>query len=125
MNAVQKLAACTALGLAAPCVAHHSFAMFDQTRTVTLHGTVKTLQWTNPHCFVQLLVPAGSGPTEWSIEMSSPLFMYRDGFRPGTLKPGDSITVVINPVKDGTRGGRFVSATDADGQPLPNRRPQT
>lgn len=54
-----------------PCAAHHSFAMFDMKRTVTLHGTVKQFQWSNPHCYIQLLVPAQGTSAEWSIEMSS------------------------------------------------------
>ncbi|MGH8218815.1 MAG: DUF6152 family protein [Steroidobacteraceae bacterium] len=125
MNAVQQLAGIAALGLAAPCMAHHSMAMFDMAKTITLHGTVKEFQWTNPHCFIQLLVPDQSGTTEWSIEMNSPLASYRLGFKPGTLKPGDTVTLVIHPVKAGTPGGELVSATAANGQPLAKPKPQT
>jgi len=100
--------------------AHHSFASFDMTKTITLHGTVKELQWTNPHCFVQLVVPRPSGSVEWSLEMNSPLGIYRSGWRPHTVNPGDKVTVVINPSKDGTPSGRLVSATDAEGHILGN-----
>lgn len=120
-----RLPGLTALALAGPCWAHHSFAMFEQTKTVTLQGTVKQFQWTNPHCFVQVLVPSPGGLIEWSIEMNSPGASYREGWRPGTLKAGDRVTVVINPVKDGTHGGRLVSAADPGGRILNNSKPKT
>jgi hypothetical protein len=104
--------------LAVPAAAHHSGAMFDDKKTVTLSGTVKAFQWTNPHCWIQVLVPSQSGPVEWSVEMGAPFEVYRTGLRPTTLKAGDKITVVIHPVRDGGRGGLYVSATGADGKPL-------
>jgi hypothetical protein len=103
---------------ATPCLAHHSFSIFDQNKSVTLKGTVKELQWTNPHCYIQLLVPFQGTTAEWNIEMHSPLGMYRYGWRPGSFKPGDKITVVINPLKDGSNGGRLLVATDASGRSL-------
>ena len=109
-------AAILAIGM--PCEAHHSSAMFDAQKSVTLQGTVKAFQWTNPHCWIQLLVPTGTGATEWSIEMGSPLQVYRSGWRRSTLPPGTRLTVVIHPVRDGTHGGQFVSATATDGGQL-------
>lgn len=120
----RRLVCLAALALAGPCWAHHSLAMFDQTKTVTLRGTVKQFQWTNPHCFIQVLVPSPDGPVEWSIEMHSPGASYREGWRPGSLKAGDKVTVVINPVRDGTHGGRLVSATDPEGRSLNNPKPK-
>jgi hypothetical protein len=120
-----RLICWAALALAGPCCAHHSFAMFDRTKTVTLRGTVKQFQWTNPHCFIQVLVPSPDGTVEWSIEMNSPGASYREGWRPGTLKAGDKVTVVINPVRNGTHGGRLVSATDAHGRRLNESKPKT
>lgn len=130
MNAVQQIVGAAALFVAVPCMAHHSMAMFDPTKTLTLHGTIKEFQWTNPHCFIQLLVPkvtpAGPGSTtEWSIELNSPLASYRLGFRPRMLKPGDQVTIVISPVKDGSAGGQFISATDATGRRLPTPKEPT
>ncbi len=110
-----------ALALAATeAQAHHSAAMFDKTKTFTLTGTVRVLQWTSPHCWIQILAPADSGaaPAEWSIEMGAPFELYRGGWRPTILKPGDKITVVANPTRDGSKGGLFVSAADADGKPI-------
>lgn len=102
--------------------AHHSPAMFDATKEVTLTGTVKELQWTSPHCWIQVLVPnaeqADAGPIEWSIEMDNPLGLLRHGWKPGSLKPGDEIVVVAHPLRDGSRGAQVVSATMADGTPV-------
>ncbi len=100
------------------CLAHHSFAMFDMRQSLTLKGTVKQFQWTNPHCFIQVLVLAEGATKEWSVELHSPGDMYRHGWRPGTLKPGDTVTVVIHPDRDGTTGGLFVSAIGPDGKSL-------
>jgi Family of unknown function (DUF6152) len=105
-------------GLATPCMAHHSFANFDMTKTRTLHGTVRDLQWTNPHCFVQLLVPGAAGSIEWSLEMNSPLASYRAGWRPHSVSAGDKVTLVINPSKDGTPSGHLIAATDAHGHAI-------
>jgi hypothetical protein len=99
-------------------LAHHSGAMFDDRKTMTLTGTVKAFQWTNPHCWIQVLVPGKAGATEWSVEMGSPSQLFKGGLRPTTLKVGTRIVVVIHPMRDGSNGGLFVSATDADGNPI-------
>jgi hypothetical protein len=118
-NGLRGLAAAAVVALVAlPCAAHHSAAMFDFKRPLTLRGTVKELQWTNPHCFLQLLVPARGALTEWSVELLSPAGMYRMGLRPGSFKPGDKVTVVISPLKDGTSGGLLAAVIDANGQPF-------
>lgn len=90
--------------------------MFDSSKAVTLVGTVKGFEWTNPHCWIQILVASGTATTEWSVEMGSPSQLYRKGWRPGTLKPGDKVTIIVNPAKDGSSGGSFVSGTDASGR---------
>jgi hypothetical protein len=102
--------------LACAAVAHHSFAMFDPTRTVTLSGTVREFQFNNPHCFIQLLVTSDGRTDEWSIEMGSPPHLLRSGWKPNTLKPGDKITIVFNPLREGSKGGNYVSVTGADGK---------
>ena len=108
------------LGLTAPAAqAHHSYAMFDRSKTVTLNGTIRQFQWTNPHSWIQLTVPGDNGATdEWSIEMGSPFELLRVGWTTTTVKAGDKVSIQIHPVKDGTRGGGFVSGTDAAGHPL-------
>jgi len=95
--------------------------MFDDRRTVTITGTVKTMQWTNPHCWIQLLVPATGQSVEWSIEMASPGELFRNGWRPSTLRPGDKVTVTVYPIRDGSSAGQFISATTPDGRAVGKR----
>jgi hypothetical protein len=100
------------LATASTASAHHSFAMFDNTKSVTLDGTVKEFQWTNPHAWVQLVVkdPVTGKDAEWSIEGGSPNGLARQGWKRTSLKPGDKASIVIHPLKDGTPGGSLVSA---------------
>jgi hypothetical protein len=99
--------------VALPVAAHHSFAMFDDTKTVTLEGTVKEFQWANPHVWVQVLVPdpATGAQVEWSIEGASVTGLTRRGWTRKSMKPGDKATVVMHPLKSGERGGTLVSLT--------------
>jgi hypothetical protein len=92
--------------------------MFDLKKSITLSGTVKEFQWTNPHCWIQLWVPTEEHQVEWSIEMGAPIDLFRNGWKPRTLKPGDKVTVIIHPMRDGSNGGLFVSATASNGAPL-------
>jgi hypothetical protein len=104
---------------ALPATAHHAGAMFDRQKSITLSGTVRMFQWTNPHCWIELLVPGGNGDVEWSIEMGPPIDLFRNGWKPGTLKEGDKITVVAHPMRDTSmKVGLFVSATSSDGKLL-------
>ena len=98
--------------------AHHSFAAFDRERNVVLSGTVKDFQWTNPHAWIQVLVPEGEGEREWSIEAGSPNMMARQGWKSRTLKPGDKIALVMHPILSGAPVGSLVSVTLADGTVL-------
>ncbi len=113
-----------ALGLAllgAVAQAHHSFAMFDQTKRVTLKGTVTEFQWTNPHAFIHIDVPAPNGGREnWEIELNSPNNLKRQGWKSTSLKSGDQVTLVTFPLRDLAthKGGLFVSVTLADGTVL-------
>jgi hypothetical protein len=107
------------LAISAPgALAHHSFAMFDQTREVTLEGKVVDFQWTNPHAFIHIEVPAesGSGTEVWEIELNSPNNLKRQGWKSTSLKPGDQVTLVTNPLRDTTKkGGLFIGVTLPDG----------
>jgi uncharacterized protein DUF6152 len=93
--------------------AHHSFAMFDQTKEVTLDGTLKELQWTNPHIWVQVMAkdPASGKDVEWSIEGGSPNGLSRRGWSRNMMKAGDKLTVVIHPLKNGDHGGSLTKLT--------------
>jgi hypothetical protein len=113
------VAALALLASAAPAGAHHSSAMFDMQKTVTLNGTVKQFLWTNPHSFIQLMVRNAQGrEEEWSLEMTAPLHLQRLGWKRSSLKPGDRITVKIHPLRDGSKGGNVMEATAADGKPI-------
>lgn len=94
--------------------AHHSFAMFDQTKVVTLKGVVREFQWTNPHAFIHIEV----GKDVWQVELNSPNNLKRQGWKSTSLKVGDAVTLVLNPLKDGTKGGLFVSVKLPDGSTL-------
>jgi Family of unknown function (DUF6152) len=96
--------------------AHHSFAMFDYAKTLTLEGTVKEFQWTNPHAW--LLISARGGDNveaEWAIEMGTPISLVRQGWQPTSLTPGLKVTALIQPLKNGGHGGRLVMVTLPDG----------
>lgn len=122
MQSRRQMIARAALGLGAllagssAAVAHHSFAMFDFSKTQMLKGTVQEFRWTNPH--VTLLVattPAGGGPAEiWSMELTSPGNLTRVGWSRHSFKPGDRIELEFFPLRDGKHGGAFRKATLLD-----------
>jgi hypothetical protein len=113
------LAAGTLLVMAGAASAHHSFAMFDQTQTVILEGTVSDFQWTNPHAVIFLDIRTAQGDMEtWLFSMNSPNNLRRQGWRKDTLKTGDKVTIVMHPLRDGGKGGMFVSVTLPDGTVL-------
>ena len=114
------LAAALAIGAAvAPARAHHSFAAFDRTRQVTLTGVVKEFQWNNPHAWIQVIVTDDKGrQTEWGLECGSPNMMARTGWKRTTLEPGDRVTAVANPLKDGRPNASLVRITLPDGRVL-------
>jgi hypothetical protein len=102
-----------ALTVALPVAAHHSFAMFDFSKTMTVKGTVTEFRWTNPHValLVQLDPQPGASPEVWSMELTSPGNLTRGGWTRHSFKPGDRIALVFNPLRDGRHGGAFDKAT--------------
>jgi hypothetical protein len=117
------IAACCAAVMATAAVsAHHSSAGIDRTKTVTLNGTVKEFRWQNPHSWIDLDVPNDKGAIDtWSVEMTSPAFLLRAGWKASTIKAGDKVSVTVRPMRDGTPGGLFVSVTLPDGRSLGER----
>ena len=101
--------------------AHHSPVMFDMAKTQTLEGTVVEFAWTNPHSSIQLDVQTPTGVQRWGVEMGSPNSMVKAGWKSTIIKPGDKVTVVVNPLKSGEFGGIFVSMTLPDGRKLGGR----
>ena len=102
-----------------PAIAHHSFATFDAEQTVEFSGTVKELQWTSPHSWLQITVQNERGEAiEWSLEMGSPRGLARSGWRPRTVVPGDEITVTLHPLIDGSPGGQLLRVVLSNGEVL-------
>ena len=106
------------MGVAAPAAAHHSFAMFDAEKTVTLKGTVREFEWQNPHVWLEMNVvdPATGKPVKYSLEMGSVARSTYDGWKKDTVRPGDPITATMHPLKDGSRGGMYLSVELPTGQ---------
>src|SRR5690606_2577906 len=88
-------------------------------KRVTVTGTVKQFQWTNPHSYIQLVAKDAAGKeTEWSMEMGAPMYLYARGWRPSTLKAGMAIKVTLNPLRNGEPGGVVIDVTTPDGKPI-------
>ena len=120
------LVAAAIAALATPAFAHHSGAMFDAQKTVTLEGTVKEFQYTNPHSWLEVLVTGADGKdVEWGFEAEGPSTLLRAGIKAKTFMPGDKVTIVAHPMRDGRPAGALMSATKADGVVFsPHRPPQ-
>ena len=103
--------------LASPARAHHSHSMFDMTKEVSLTGTVTSFSYRNPHVFLHVDVKNEKGEVvSWAVEMSNISNMQSRGIYLSTFKAGDTVTVKINPLKDGRLGGNYTSITAADGK---------
>lgn len=117
-----SLAAIAVFAVAMPASAHHSFAMFDADKTVSISGTVKEFEWTNPHAWLRVMVQdqASGKQLQWALEMGSPGQQAGRGWKPDSVKPGDKVTITLHPLKDGSRGGQLLSAVLPSGQQLSN-----
>jgi hypothetical protein len=120
---MRKLAGCTllsivlALGIAGAALAHHSHAMFDTAKEVTVKGTVTSISFRNPHVFLYVDVLGDDGKlVTWAVEMSNLSNMISRGIKNSTFKPGDVVTVTVNPLKTGKPGGNYTSVIAADGK---------
>jgi Family of unknown function (DUF6152) len=125
-----QLSAALALGLAAltwvvaPAVAHHSGAMFEATKTITMKGVVKVFEYTNPHSWLWVTVTNDDETTtDWGFEAEGPSTLYRAGIKKNDLKPGDKVTVTGRPMKDGRPAAAWVLVVKEDGTEL-RPRPQ-
>jgi hypothetical protein len=108
--------------MAAPALfAHHSFAMFDQTKPLTLSGTVTAFEWTNPHAYIEIDVADEKGVVKhWSIELGSTSILLQSGWKYNDLKKADKVTARISPLRNGQPGGLLIQVTLADGRVLGN-----
>ena len=106
---------------AVPLRAHHSFAMFDTGKRVTLVGTVTAFEWTNPHAYIELDVPDEKGTVKhWSVELGSTSILQQGGWKFSDIKAGDKVTAVVNPLRNGDAGGLLSQVTLRDGRVLGN-----
>jgi hypothetical protein len=107
-----------------PAAGHHSFAMFDTANQVTLTGVVTVFEWTNPHAYIEMDVPDGkSGVKHWTIELGSTSILMRGGWKFNSIKKGDKIIAVVNPLRNGDPGSLLSRVTLADGRVLGNGGP--
>ena len=103
-------------GMAVPAFAHHSGAMFESEKEIVLNGTVREFQYTNPHSWIQVVVPGASGKSvEWSIETAAPIVLLRAGIKKTAFQPGEKVAIRVHPMKDGSAGGSLIDAKKADG----------
>jgi hypothetical protein len=120
---LKKLILCTAViaALCAPAAAawaHHSFAMFDSTKKIDVKGTVKDVQWTNPHVWLEIAVNETGKPATYGFEGGAVAVLKRFGWTKDMVKPGDTITLTAHPFKDGRPGGSIDFVTLADGRKI-------
>ena len=100
------------LAVAQPAAAHHSFALFDTSKTVSLEGTVKRFDWTNPHSWITLDVPGPDNTVaQWMIELPAASTLAREGWNKNFVRAGERLIVRVNPLKDGRKGGMLESFT--------------
>ena len=104
---------------ATPVLAHHSFAMFDHTRTLTLKGSVTTFQWTNPHAYLDIDVPESGGAVKhYTLEMTSINMLQRSGWRSNVVKAGDQVKAVMAPLLSGQPAGLLLEVTLGNGKKM-------
>jgi hypothetical protein len=110
------------LSSASVSFAHHSSAGIDRSKSVELVGTIRQFSWTNPHSWMEVDVPDQKGGTvTWKVEMTSPAYLVRAGWKSTTVKTGDEVKVTVRPLRDGSPGGLFVSVVLADGRTFTER----
>jgi hypothetical protein len=106
---------------AAPALAHHSFAMFDNDHQVKLEGTVTHFQWTNPHVYVELETLGSDGTTKrWTIECANPGILDRVGWKFNMIKVGDKLKMIVAPLRTGEAGGLLKEVVLPDGRVFNN-----
>jgi hypothetical protein len=119
MRTIKRAAAALLLGAALPAAAHHSFAIFDHTKTHTLKGTVLSFQWTNPHGYIELDVAEGpAGVDRYTVELTSINMLRRAGWKSSDVHAGDEVTAIVAPLLNGEHGGLLLELKVPDGRTL-------
>lgn len=112
-----SLAGVAAMLFAAPALAHHSFSMFDQDKSLTMEGNVTEFEWINPHVWLHAMIEGEDGQEyQWLFEMGSVGQLIRAGWTQGTIKEGDTVTITFHPLRDGSRGGHLQTMELAGGR---------
>ena len=117
---IALVAAALTLGLGGMAAAHHSGAAYDTEHPRTMEGTVKTVNWTNPHItfVVEADAKDGQPAATWIFEVSSPGVLTRSGWTKRSLQPGDHAVFFYAPLRDGNPGGFLLKVTLPNGQEL-------
>ncbi len=106
-------------GFSSTLRAHHSTAMFDSDNPIELSGTIVEWQYTNPHTFIILnVVDEDGNEVEWALEGRSTSAIYRLGWTPESLQPGDEIMVTVRPLHSGAPGGNYSNIRWRDGSEI-------
>ena len=106
-------------GAALPALAHHSFAVFDRSKVIEIDAVVQDFQWTNPHCWLDVIVEDnGAAKVRWALEGPSPAMLGRKGWTKERVKPGDKIKATFFPTRDGANSGSLRNVTLSDGTVL-------
>ncbi|GAA0281589.1 hypothetical protein GCM10009127_23620 [Alteraurantiacibacter aestuarii] len=118
LHTLGLFAAAAAMSLALPATAHHSYSMFDMTKTVVLEAKVTQFRWQNPHAFIRVEVPVGGEVEVWSIEMTSPNNLVQEGWTRTSVRQGDRVQLYVHPLRNGARGGSYSGIRLPDGSTL-------
>ena len=116
---IKLAAAALLLGIGLPAAAHHSFAIFEHSKTLTLKGTVQSFQWTNPHGYIDLEVANGPpGIDRYTLELTSINMLRRAGWKSSDVSVGDKVTAIVAPLMNGQHGGLLLELKMEDGRTL-------
>lgn len=118
-HALSAISAFAVVVYSTAALGHHSFAMFDSNQTLSTAGTVREFQWGSPHTWIELAIENPDKTVKpLSLECTTISGLIRNGWKPGTLKPGDRVTVVYHPMRDGSPAGQLVQVVTDDGRTL-------
>ena len=111
------LGAVALAAFSAPALGHHSLAMYDTATQVTVEAVIEEFEWRNPHSWLHIVVKDDNGTESmWTLESNSTGQLTQSGWTRDSVKPGDVVTIVLNPLRDGTRGGRLEEIRHVDGR---------
>ena len=109
---ILPVAAAVIAAAAVPATAHHAFVMFDKKKEMTLTGTVKEFENTNPHAMIRVETAGGK---EWIVQTESPIVLDKAGINDSTLMAGEHVTVRVHPLKSGGAEGSLIELKTEDG----------